>query len=121
MDIYSCQEAFGASDKTTDAMRSAAQSWFDLYYRDSAQEEDPCQRIAYTVVSKLVRTVFGEYAFSGENDFTRQVLEALDEIREKHGYFAVRRAVMLTDEALGSINPREDHVLVPEPYFKKTK
>lgn len=46
---------------------------------------------------------------------------ALDEIRERYGYFAIRRAVMLTDEALGSINPSEEHVLVPEPYFKATK
>lgn len=46
---------------------------------------------------------------------------ALDEIRERYGYFSIRRAVMLTDEALGSINPQEEHVLVPEPYFKATK
>ena len=39
---------------------------------------------------------------------------ALDEIRERYGYFSIRRAVMLTDEAL-------EHVLVPEPYFKATK
>ena len=63
MDIYSCQEAFGVSDKTTAAMRSAIENWFDLYYRDTPENgEDPCQRIAYTVVNKLVRTVFGEYA-----------------------------------------------------------
>ena len=46
---------------------------------------------------------------------------ALDEIRDRYGYFSIRRAVMLTDEALGNINPREEHVLVPEPYFKTTK
>ena len=42
----------------------------------------------------------------------------LDDIRERYGYFAIRRAVMLTDEGLGDINPAQEHVLVPEPYFK---
>lgn len=84
MDIYSCQEAFGASDKTSEAMRTAVDKWFSLYYRDAVENgEDPCQRIAYTVVSKLVRTVFGEYTVSGENDFTRQIIDALDAVREQ--------------------------------------
>lgn len=84
MDIYSCQEAFGVSDKTTSAMRSAIEEWFSLYYRDAVENgEDPCQRIAYTVVSKLVRSVFAEYAAAGESEFTRQVIAALDSCREQ--------------------------------------
>lgn len=84
MDIYSCQEAFGVSDKTTKAMRSAIEEWFSLYYRSGVEDgEDPCQRIAYTVVSKLVRSVFAEYAAVGESEFTRQVIDALDNCREQ--------------------------------------
>ena len=84
MDIYSCQEAFGASDKTTKAMQSAIEEWFSLYYREAAQEgEDPCQRIAYTVVSKLVRTVFGEYTATSDATLTRQLLQALEGVREQ--------------------------------------
>lgn len=83
MDIFSCQEAFGAADKTTAAMRQALSQWQELYYRDTAADgEDPCQRIAYTVVSKLVRTVFSEYIASGDTLFARQVLEALDKQKE---------------------------------------
>ncbi len=78
MDIYSCQEAFGAADKTGAAMRKALEEWLELYYRDTAADgEDPCQRIAYTVVSKLVRTVFAEYAVAADDPFTRQVVQAL--------------------------------------------
>jgi hypothetical protein len=66
MDIYSCQEAFGASDKTTSAMRDAIGQWFSLYYRSGVENgEDPCQRIAYTVVSKLVRTAFAGVSGQG--------------------------------------------------------
>lgn len=49
----------------------------------------------------------------------RAVLDrTVDGIREKYGHFAIQRAVMLYDRALGQINPKEEHVLHPEPYFK---
>ena len=84
MDIYSCQEAFGASDKTTKEMRDAVTEWFTLYYRSDVQDgEDPCQRIAYTVVSKLVRAVFGEYGTTADSEFLQRVLAALFEVRQQ--------------------------------------
>jgi len=83
MKITSYQEAFGASDKTTKPMAAAVEEWFDLYYRDTAENgEDPCQRIAYTVVNKLVRTVFAEYAAKTDHPFTARVLKGLDEQKE---------------------------------------
>lgn len=42
----------------------------------------------------------------------------VDAIRERHGHFAIQRAVMLADRALGDINPEQEHVLIPEPYFR---
>lgn len=83
MDIYSCQEAFGAADKTSREMQTAIKEWFDLYYRSEAKNgEDPCQRIAYTVVSKLVRAVFGEYGVSAPEDITKAVVTPLNRVRE---------------------------------------
>ena len=83
MNIANCQQAFGARDQTSNAMQAAVKEWFDLYYRSKASNgEDPCQRIAYTVVSKLVRTVFAEYAAHADDAFVRQVLSALDEKKE---------------------------------------
>ena len=83
MDIYGCQEAFGASDKTTKAMQNAIGEWFSLYYRQEATDgEDPCQRIAYTVVSKLVRAVFAEYGAAAEGEFMKSVLQALAKVQE---------------------------------------
>ena len=65
MNIYSYEEAFGAWDKTTRAMREAIGTWFSLYYRQKGTNEaDPCQRVAYAIVSKLCKTVFGEYQAS---------------------------------------------------------
>ncbi len=77
MAIYGYEEAFGAADKTSPAMRKAVKNWFNLYYGES--ETEPCQRVAYAVVSKLVRTVFGEYQTSTQDGFYRKLLEKLNE------------------------------------------
>ena len=80
MAIYSYEEAFGATDQTSRKMRQAIDKWFSLYYgQGGAEDADPCQRVAYAVVSKLVRTIFGEYQTSATEDFTRKLLESLNE------------------------------------------
>lgn len=61
MSVYDYQAAFGAADKTTAAMRAAVADWKKLYYGTAAEGEDPCQRLAYTIVTKLQRATFGEY------------------------------------------------------------
>lgn len=75
MAIYNYEEAFGSPDQTSRAMRREIRDWFRLYYGESGDE--PCQRIAYTVVSKLVRTIFGEYQASGGDPLTQSVLDSL--------------------------------------------
>lgn len=80
---YSYEDAFGARDCTSLAMREAVGEWFRLYYqREATEESDPCQRIAYVIVSKLAKTAFGEYAAAAGDQFTRQVLAALDGARK---------------------------------------
>lgn len=75
---YSMEEAFGAKDCTSEAMRSAIAEWFRLYYeREATKDSDPCQRIAYTVVNKLTKTCFGEYQANSDDEFVQSVLEAL--------------------------------------------
>lgn len=78
--IYSYSDAFRAADRTTPAMRTAIQDWFDLYFRrEVTREEDPCQQIPYTIVRKLTKTVFCEYNASGQDEGTDRVLRSLDE------------------------------------------
>ncbi len=76
MGIYSYEEAFGAGDQTSTAMRNAIRQWFQLYYGHS--NGDPCQRVAYGVVSKLVRTVFGEYQAVSGDPFVSNILNELE-------------------------------------------
>lgn len=83
MSIYSYEEAFGAWDKTSRAMRKAVEEWFRLYYNDTVTEQsDPSQRVPYTVVNKLVKTMFGEYKVSARNAFIASVLKNLDKQRK---------------------------------------
>lgn len=81
---YSYEDAFGAKDCTSRAMREAVREWFRLYYeREATEESDPCQRIAYTIVNKLTKTVFGEYKADSEDEFAQRVLAVLDGAKKK--------------------------------------
>lgn len=78
MDIYNYEQVFGAWDKTSRKMRQAIGEWFQSYYGQVTDtEKDPCQRIAYTVVSKLVRTVFGEYNATAQDPFAQSIMTQL--------------------------------------------
>lgn len=76
---YSLEDAFGAKDITTPAMRTGIAEWFRLYYgQEKTEDADSCQRIAYTVVNKLTKTCFGEYQAESKDSFAQSVLDALD-------------------------------------------
>ena len=79
MSIYDYEQAFGQWDKTTPAMRKAIERWFAMYYdAENSQASDPCQRIPYTIVNKLVKAVFGEYRATADTPFSQQILQELD-------------------------------------------
>lgn len=83
MRIYDYEERFGASDKTTKAMKTAIEDWFDLYYQgEEAADRDPSQRIAYTVVNKLVKAMFGEYTAAAADGSYQQLVDMLDGRKE---------------------------------------
>ena len=80
MSIYNYEQAFGVWDRTTTAMRRAIERWFTMYY-DSAENKtvDTCQRIPYTVVNKIVKSVFGEYQVSARTPLGQNIVRNLDE------------------------------------------
>ena len=82
MTVYDYQEAFGAVDKTGTAMRDAMENWKNLYYGAAADGEDPCQRLAYTIVTKLNKAVFGEYKAFSADKADQQLLADLDQVRQ---------------------------------------
>ena len=79
MSIYNYEQAFGAWDRTSTPMRRAIDRWFSMYYDSSADKiADACQRIPYTVVNKLVKSVFGEYQAKAGMPFGQAILQSLD-------------------------------------------
>jgi DNA polymerase-4 len=44
---------------------------------------------------------------------------AVDVLRQRFGHFSIQRALLLQDEKLGAINPKEDHVIHPVAFFKE--
>ena len=90
MNIYDYQAAFGRADITSRAMKAAQKCWKKLYYLQPATDStDPCQRIAYTVVSKLRRAVFAEYAATAADETAARWLKEL----EKHKDTALEMAL----------------------------
>ena len=84
MNLYDYQQAFGAWDKTGSEMRRAIRRWFRLYYgKPDESGLDPSQRIAYTVVSKLQRSVFAEYLPRAETPFAQNILSSLEPVQRE--------------------------------------
>ena len=81
---YGYEDAFGLPDCSSVEMKNAIDDWFSLFYDDRpTKTEDPCQRIPYTVVNKITKTMFGEYKAESTDEFARGVLESLGKIRKR--------------------------------------
>ena len=44
--------------------------------------------------------------------------QAVDDVRRRYGHFAVQRGIMLADEKLSAVNPKEDHIIHPAGFLK---
>ncbi len=44
--------------------------------------------------------------------------KTIEHIRQRYGFSSVQRALMLSDTDLSGFNPKDDHVIFPEAYFK---
>ncbi len=102
MSIYDYESGFGVEDKTSSAMRKAIEEWFSLYYGESG-DGDPSQRIAYTVVSKIVKTVFGEYQVAADTEFAKAVAQAVAPYR-----FHALQMMLVGGECFLKPNPEPD-------------
>lgn len=47
-----------------------------------------------------------------------QAEKAVESIRRRFGHFAIQRGLMLTDKKLSSLNPKEEHIIHPDSFFK---
>ena len=53
--VENIEEALGMTDATSSAMKHAIAEWYAAWYgRVPTKTEDPCQRLPYAIVNKLV-------------------------------------------------------------------
>lgn len=81
---YGYEDAFGATDCTSQDMKEAISEWFRLFFRTKPEDgEDPCQRIPYTVVNKITKTAFGEYQPVTDDAFAEQIMVGLSTVHRR--------------------------------------
>lgn len=111
------EEAFGAQDMTSTAMRQALKEWQALYYDAGAAgpEEDGCLRLPVAIVSKLYKTVFSEYSAKAGGRYLDSCLRALDEVRKA----AMQQALVGGECLIKPVPMREGmrFVVVPRDCF----
>lgn len=85
--VQSFEDAFKATDITSQRMQTSIAEWFNLYFdTDGDCDTDPSQRIPYVVVDGLHKAVFGEYGYSIDETTDKgkkmaTALQGLDKIR----------------------------------------
>lgn len=57
------------------------------------------------------------YQDNGKQDKWERIDAVVDDLRQRYGYMAVQRAIVMKDPVLGQINPRDDHTVHPVGYF----
>ena len=96
-------QAAGLKDTSTAAMRAAVREWFELFFMREAvkgKDEDPAQRIPYTITNKLTKACFAEYDSSftengtgktawldGDGDYCRRFGQYDDRLLVIHEFF----------------------------------
>lgn len=82
-------------------------------------------RIPLRSITVGVANLSEDYGYSQQNlwidseakEKNRQLDIAVDNIRQKYGFYKIKRCTMLLDEELSDFNPQEDHIIHPVGYF----
>lgn len=117
--IQNFEEAFNVKDITSSDMKCAIRDWYELYYnREQTDTEDPCQRLAYTVVNKLCKTVFSEYEAKASNEFATSILTAIDRRKTQAmqqgliGGEAFLKPIFVNGRIEFSVIPRRNYIVL---------
>lgn len=58
------------------------------------------------------------FDYTLKNEQAMALEKTIEYIRERYGFQAIQRCLMLKDPHLSGFNPKQDHVIFPEAYFK---
>lgn len=110
------QMALPQQSDCTDYVLSYALRLFNTHYQFQKPIRSLGVRLSNLTSSPAIQQ---NSLFDSSKDCSMKELEvAIDEIRNRFGHFAVQRGCVLQDSALNRLNPKTDHVIFPESYFK---
>ena len=104
----------------TDISREIAQSAMRLF-RENIDFSKPLRSIGIKASDLSVGNSAVQLSF-----FTDQALreresaidKAFDQVRQRFGFYRIQRGCMKSDTLLSGFNPKGEHVIFPEGYFK---
>lgn len=137
------REAGMEGDTISISLRNADLNWF-VMQRKRAQKTNVSSEImaeaesmlaAYDFISPLRAVGISVSSLSKDNgtrqlslfqdeerhEKDRRIDQAMDDIRDHYGFYAIRRACTLKDRPLTEFNVKEDHTVHPTGYFQGRK
>ncbi len=88
-------------------------------YREN-KPEHPVRSLGVRACNLAVQEVrqLSLYREAVKQQKQEELERAVDSVRKRFGHFSLQRGVMLTDPALSSLDPVNDHVIHPEAFLK---
>jgi DNA polymerase-4 len=117
-----CYQRQGALSYPACASKDLFAKAFELYKKNyNASMQKPIRSIGVRACG-LIKDNIGQTSFLPHIAATQKqekLEKTIDDIRMRFGHGEIRRAVMMTDTKLSAINPKEEHIIHPESYYKR--
>ena len=95
-----------------------AKTAFELY-KQHHKNGKPIRSLGVRACGLIPEKSFYQLSFF-EKDMEQEenIERTIDDIRRRFGHFSLQRGIMLTDKQLSHLNPKADHMIHPERYYK---
>lgn len=105
----------------TDITNEIAESAMSLFM-DSYKWRKPIRSIGVRAISLMNKTYPMQCdIFKSEivRDKYMKIDRAIDDIRNRFGFYSIQRGMMLCDKSLSELNAKDDHVIYPHSYMER--
>lgn len=117
-----CYQRQGVLSYPTCASKNLFAKTFELYKKNyNASMQKPIRSIGVRACG-LIKDSISQTSFLPDIAAAQKQEElekTIDNIRMRFGHDEIQRAVMMTDTKLSAVNPKEEHIIHPESYYKR--